>query len=156
MPTLKKIIPAMVIAGAVALAAPPLVLADGAHEEATTLSFVKQETRDLLVSLKSYTAEQKDEAMAAIRAGLDKMDQRIDTLQAKVDQQWDSMDAAARASAHDSLAALKRQRVATAEWYGYLKDSSAESWDDLKTGFVDAYEEPGEAWSSALEAFSAG
>jgi hypothetical protein len=50
------------------------------------------------------------------------------------------MDASARKDAKATMKTLRRQRDETAEWLGKLKKSSAETWDEVKGGFVKSYE----------------
>jgi hypothetical protein len=62
------------------------------------------------------------------------------TLDRKLDREWDQMDQAARKKARAAQAALHRERDEAAEWYGGLKHASAESWEEVKSGFVKSYE----------------
>jgi len=61
-------------------------------------------------------------------------------LDRKVDREWDQMDQAARKKAREAQSALRRERDEVAEWYGGLKHGSAESWEDVKSGFVSSYQ----------------
>ncbi len=121
----------------------------------TTAADVKQETADLLKALKSYTIEQRDEAVRKTAAALAKLDQRIDVLETRIDKNWDKMDQAARENARASLKELRRQRTIVAEWYGSLKSSSAGAWEHMKEGFSDAYKSLQEAWIKSQKEFSA-
>ena len=64
-------------------------------------------------------------------------------------EQWDEMDAAARARTRESLQALREQRTRVAEWYGSLKSGSANAWEHIRQGFSSAYEAMLEAWEKS-------
>src|SRR5437899_2256442 len=55
----------------------------------------------------------------------------------------------ARKKARATLNALRRERNEAAEWYGGLKHSSAESWEQVKAGFVKSYEALKESFARA-------
>ncbi|KEA62678.1 hypothetical protein ADIMK_3150 [Marinobacterium lacunae] len=80
------------------------------------------------------------------------MDQRIDALQAKIDQNFDDMSDAARQEAREDMKTLRKLRNKTAEWYGSMKTSSADAWDQMKKGFSNAYKDLAEAWEKSEKA----
>jgi len=119
----------------------------------TRIQEVKQETRDLIETLKDYGADQRDEAVKTTTEALAKLDRRIDTLETRIDDNWDQMDKAAREKARASLRALRKQRIQLAEWYGGWKESSASAWEHMKTGFSNAYQALDRAWEKAAMEF---
>ncbi|MBK1724235.1 hypothetical protein [Thiocystis violacea] len=114
---------------------------------------IEQDTQDLLESLKAYGADQRQEAVEATKAALDAADKRIDTLQTRLDDNWDSMSKAAREKAQASMKALRERRTQVAEWYGSMKTSSDSAWDEIKEGFAKAYQALAEAWDDSVKAF---
>src|SRR5512139_3089763 len=112
----------------------PLCYAETSSEK-TSIKEVSQEAQDLIKELKSYTAEQRDEAIQKTEAALDNLDKRIDALETRIDSNWDKMDKATREKARASLKALRKERTKAAEWYGSLKNSSADAWEHMKKGF---------------------
>jgi hypothetical protein len=130
---------ALTLIGAALLGMAPLSPA-ATQEDKTTAKEVRQEMSDTADSIKNYTIEQRDEAAKKAKAGLAALDARINALEARIDKDWDKMDKAARVKARSTLNALHQQRIAAAEWYGGLKNSTAEAWDDMKRGFSDAYQ----------------
>ena len=124
-----------------------------AAEHDTSFKEVKKESQELMQSLKSYSANQKDEAVQATKKALDKIDARIDRLEEDVRENWNEMDKATQEQTQESLRALHRQRNKVAEWYGSLKNSSAESWNHIKQGFSDAYQSVNDALEKSVEAF---
>jgi hypothetical protein len=106
----------------------------------TTAKEISSKAGETGRAIKDYTVEQRDEAVAQAKTGLDDLDRRIGRLETKLDNGWERMDRAARKSARATLDALRRERNETAEWYGGLEHSSAESWDEVKSGFARSYD----------------
>ena len=105
-----------------------------------TAKDVSKKADDAARAVGKYTIQQRDEAIKSARSALDDVDARMRALDRKVDREWDQMDQAARKKARAAQAALRKERDEVAEWYGGLKHSSAESWDDVKSGFVSSYQ----------------
>lgn len=125
----------------------------GTSDDTVTLEEVKEETRDLLQALNSYTVDQRDKAIRKTKAALDNLDKRIDALEILLSERWDEMDNAARDKAHASLKALRTKRNQAAEWYGSLKHSSAGAWKHMKEGLSEAYRDLNDAWERAEKEF---
>jgi len=113
----------------------------------------KTTAKDVSRTIKDYTVTQRDEAIKSAKAALDDLDTRIRSLERKLEREWDKMDQAARKKARATLDALRRERNEAAEWYGGLKHSSAESWEQVKTGFVKSYEVLRESFTKARKEF---
>jgi len=121
----------------------------------TSIKEVKQETQDLIGTLKAYSADQRDEAVRKTKAVLDNLDRRIDNLETRIDNNWDNMNKEARKKARSSLRALRKQRTKVAEWYGSMQSSSTDAWEHMKKGFSDAYQSLYDAWEKSVKEFSA-
>jgi hypothetical protein len=119
----------------------------------TSLEDVKKESKDLIQTLKGYSAAQRDEALARIKVTLDDLDQRINALEARIDTNWEKMDKEARENARTSLQELRKERTDVAEWYGSLKSTSAEAWEQTKKVFADAYKNLNDAWEKSEKEF---
>jgi len=113
----------------------------------------KTTAKDVSKTIKDYTVAQRDEATKSAKAALDDMDAGIRRLERKLEREWDQMDAAARKKARATLDALRRERNELAEWYGGLKYSSAEAWDEVKSGFAKSYDDLKGAFGKARKAF---
>jgi flagellar motility protein MotE (MotC chaperone) len=142
----------MVIA---ALGIAPLCYGETSSEKAS-IEEIKQETQELIQTLKAYTADQRDEAIKKTKTALENLDRRIDALEARIDNNWDNMNKAAREKARTSLKALRKQRTKVAEWYGSMKSSSAGAWKHMKQGFSDAYNALYQAWEKSEKEFKTG
>lgn len=119
----------------------------------TTMKEVKQEVQEAIQALKGYSLDQRDEAIKEMKIVLDKLDNRIDALETRIDNNWDKMNKAARRKARAALKSLRNQRTQLAEWYGGMKSSSADAWEDIKKGFSDAYTSFSDAWEKAEAEF---
>ena len=120
-----------------------------AAAEETTAADIRRETSELLQALKSYGAEQRDEAIEKSRAALESLDRRIEALESRMLEQWDEMDQAARDRTRASLQALREQRTRVAEWYGSLRTGSTNAWIQIRQGFSSAYQAMLEAWEKS-------
>ncbi len=121
----------------------------------TSVEDVKQETEDLVRALKGYTAAQRDEAMERTEQALEKLDSRINALENRMANNWDEMNTAAREKAQANMKALRKQRNEVAEWYGAFKNSSVSAWEQMKKGFLDAYQAIDDSWEKAKKEYTA-
>lgn len=126
-----------------------------AEDDQTSIEDVKKETSELMETLKAYTVDQRDEALRKSEAAMERLDKRIDMLEAQVDDSWDEMSQTVRDKSRASLKALREQRNEVAEWYGSMKTSSLGAWEEMKTGFSKAYSELAKAWQKAEAEFGA-
>lgn len=114
---------------------------------------IKEEVQEAAESIKQYSADQRDKAVKKAKDGLDDLDKKIDGLEEKIDRKWDQMDQTARRKSRETLKELREKRKKTAEWYGGLKHSSKEAWEETKKGFSDSYTRLQDAWKKAVKDF---
>ncbi len=135
------------------LAVSPLSFAAETSGGKTTAKDVSRKVDETGQAIKNYTVAQRDEAIKQAKSALDDLDARIRRLERKLDNEWDRMDQAARKKARATLNGLRRERNEAAEWMGGLKHSSAESWEQVKAGFVKSYEVLKESFAKARKQF---
>jgi hypothetical protein len=135
------------------LAASPMSFAAEPSGSKSTAKDITKKADETGQAIKNYTVAQRDEAIRNAKAALDDADRRINRMERKLDSEWERMDQAARKRARATLDALRRERNEAAEWYGGLKHSSAESWEQVKTGFVKSYEVLKESFAKARKGF---
>jgi hypothetical protein len=123
------------------------------NEQATDLETLRNDWAEALESLKDYSAAQRDQALEKAGAQLDAMDEQIERMQVGLARQWNDLSIEARERREASLRSLRRQRNELAEWYGGMKHSSRNAWDDVKQGFVEAYQSLGDSFDQAVEEF---
>ena len=119
----------------------------------TSFDDVVEETKEAVSTLRAYSVDQRDEAIQEAKATLDRLDQRLDSLESKIDREWSEMTGEARQSSRETIQALRKQRLQLSEWYGSMRTSSDAAWEELKTGFVGAYQELENAWQEAANEF---
>jgi len=106
----------------------------------TTMKDVKQEMKEAASAIKNYSATQRDEALKAAKLTLDKLDAEIERMENALDKKSEKMNHQARKKARSTLQTLRKQRNEVAEWYGSMKHSTEEAWQDIKTGFLKSYQ----------------
>jgi hypothetical protein len=114
---------------------------------------VKDEWSEAMESIKGYSVNQRAVAVKKAGVALEELDKRIDVLEQRTADEWDSLSAEAREARLVALRKLTKQRKESAEWYGGMKHSSSKAWVEVREGFVDAYDVLQNAWDDALEEF---
>jgi len=122
------------------LVASPLSLGADTPATKTTAKDVSRKAEDAAHAVGKYTIQQRDDALKAAKSALDDADARLQALDRKLEHEWGQMDQAARKKARAAQDGLRKERTEVAEWYGKLERSSAESWDEVKSGFVKSYD----------------
>ena len=142
-----------VLAPVALVAVPLLPLAADPPASKTTAKDVSKKVGDAGKAIKDYTVAQRDDAIKSAKAALDDADRRINRLERRLESDWERMDQAAREKARATLRALRKERNELAEWYGGLKHSSAEAWDQVKAGFAKSYQTLRESFVKAGKEF---
>ncbi len=122
--------------------------------DTVTAQEVEKETKELINALQQYSIEQRDQAVKEIDQALKRLDGQIDELEERVENNWDTMSQAARQKAIENRKALRQQRIELAERYGSFKNSSINSWKEMKKGFSDAYQEMSDSWEQAIKEYN--
>jgi hypothetical protein len=130
----------------------PLAIAAEPENPKLTAKDVSKRADETARAVGKYTIQQRDEALKSAKAALDDLDARLRSLDRKLDREWDQMDQAGRSKARAAQRALRQERDEVAEWYGGLKHSSADSWDEVKAGFVSSYEKLKASFAKARKA----
>jgi BMFP domain-containing protein YqiC len=114
---------------------------------------VKEKVAEAAEAIKNYSFDQRDEAIMKTEAALADLDARIARIESRLNKKWDQMDQSARKKAINALTALRKQRNEVAEWYGGLKHSSRNAWEDVKKGFLKSYQQLRDAFDRAHSQF---
>lgn len=115
---------------------------------------VKKEWSETAESLKKYSSDQRDEAISQTQLTLTAMDRSIEQLQAYAENQWHSMSESMRKRSEKTLRDLRQKRNELAEWYGGMKYSSDNAWEEVKQGFINAFSTLNNSFSRARAEFS--
>lgn len=129
---------------------PPEEHRAGSKEQAPNRE-VKQEVNEAVESIRSYSYERRQEAMAVARRSMDELDAQFDKLQAQSSAQWTAMSEATRTRSQRTAEALRRQRNALSEWYGGMRQSSSAAWEEVKAGFIASYHDLSTAMRKARD-----
>jgi hypothetical protein len=147
----KKVHMAFITALFVAMAS--ILFAAQPSSDKTTAKGVKEKAEEAAEAIKNYSVEQRDEALVKAKTVLDDLDARIDTMETRLNEKWDQMDASARKKATEALTEIRKQRNEAAEWYGGLKHSSKHAWEDVKKGFLKSYHDLREGFDKVQSKF---
>lgn len=115
---------------------------------------MKKEWSEAVETLKKYSASQRDEALSQAQQTLAAMDRRIEQLQTGAENQWQSLSKTMREHHEDTLRNLRRDRNELAEWFGGMKYSSDNAWEEVKQGFINAYGTLSDSFNRARSEFS--
>ncbi|CAI2717482.1 hypothetical protein [Nitrospina watsonii] len=136
------------------LAMPAMSVLAATEQDKTTTEDIGKKFDALTESIKNYSAQEKEEAVADVEKNLDYLDQRIDALQHKADRNMKTMSESAKKEMNEKLKTLKRERDEVQRWLGEMKHNSKDAWEDITDGFSDATSRLGKAFGQASDAFS--
>jgi Spy/CpxP family protein refolding chaperone len=96
-----------------------------------------------------YTYEKKNEAMAHGKKLMSDFDVKMKELEAQI-----SRDASAtKADAQRQMRELKAKRAETGKQFDELGHASAQSWDNMKKSFANAYRDMQQSYDKAAASF---
>ena len=116
----------------------------------TTSEDLAKETKEAFEAFKAYMIDKKNDALAHGKVLLDKTDSEIDKLQAEADE----ASGDAKVAYEEEIENLKAKRAVAAKKLDELGDASADSWDDAKAGFTEAYKALYDAYKEAVANFN--
>ncbi len=155
LPAFRHLLATSLLALAPAIATMPAHATDAKASADPDLQQVRKQNAQALEAMKNYSAAQRDEALAKGKQLLDTMDDRIDQLEQRSQTEWAELSQQARQQRRESMRALRQQRDDLAQWYGGVRHSSADAWDEVKQGFVDAYGTLSRSFGDAVTQFGA-
>nr|WP_320009648.1 hypothetical protein [uncultured Desulfobulbus sp.] len=136
-------LPSVAFAVVIPLALAWLVLVSPALAQ-TENSNVGKEVNEAVEAIGQYSIEQKDAALADAHKLMNKLDKRIEVLEAKIKE-------GAQEKYSSSLETLKQKRKELSKQYASLKASSGDVWDEMKQGFSNAYDALTRSWDNIEE-----
>ncbi len=142
--------------GLVLLGPVPFSLAGSDSQATTSAEEVEEEVEEAMRAIRSFSAEQKDDAVARAQQAMKKLDAHIDRMEERTREEWSDLDRAARQKSRAALQRLKEQRNELAEWYGGMKHGSMKAWERVKEGFLKSYGELEQAFQEARKELTSG
>ncbi len=115
---------------------------------------MKKEVSEAASAIGDYTIEQKDAAVSKAKEMMAALDQKTDSLERKLEANWENMQQASRGKYQKSLKELREKRNQLSEWYGGMKQSSKEAWTEVKKGFASTYDGVVKAYEDTEEEIS--
>jgi len=110
---------------------------------------VKREARELAETLQSFSADQKDQAVAEAQKAIAELNEEVARLRDRISERWGEMDESARASAEENLEQLEDEQAQLADRFEALREASGDAWARMSQGFSEAYDELRDAWREA-------
>lgn len=99
--------------------------------------------------LEDFSSEQREQLIADVEDVLGAIEVRIATLESRLRDNRDSADRLERVQAKTAVAALRRERSRVMEWHQRMQDSTGFTWESMKDGFNETFDELYEAWENA-------
>lgn len=119
---------------------------DDSEEKVESL---RQDVQSLNEELADFTAERRERLMTDIEDVLEDIDARIEALDSRLREEWNEADKLTRTQAQSALANLRRERARVSEWHERMQDSADFTWESMKDGFNDAFDNLAEAWEKS-------
>jgi chromosome segregation ATPase len=140
-------------AGALAVGIAAFALSSAAQDTGalTTTDDVRSEISQAMEAIAAYSEQERDQALAGARAAMTGLDAEIERREEAVRENWAEMSDATRDTARARLRDLREARNRLSERYGALETGASGAWDELKSGFSNAWGAFSEAWSAADE-----
>jgi gas vesicle protein len=116
----------------------------------TASNQLAKETKEAMEAFKAYVVEKKNDAVAHGKDLLKKTDGEIDKLQDKADE----ASGDAKIAYQKEIENLKDKQKLAAKKLDEFGEASADSWDDAKDGFTEAYKALYDAYKEAVANFN--
>ena len=122
-------------------------------QEAASIEDVKQSFDSFAKVLESYSYEQRDQAIAAVREEKQLIQARAKSLEKSLGQQTASLSEEVTEKRRETLQALKQRQNELQAWSQRLENSSQGAWQSMKSGLSKAYSVLAESVEDAEQAF---
>ena len=116
-----------------------------------TAEDIRAEFDEAFETIRSYSEEQRDEAVAAMRETLSEIDTEIAAIEQRARENWAEMSEATREQTSETLDALRARRNELSEAFGKMQAGSASAWDEVQTGVANAWSEVKGAWNAVFD-----
>jgi len=113
----------------------------------TTTKDVSKKTGEAWDTVRSYTVEKKNDAVAYGRKLVRQTDQEIGALEKRAAKASDEAKAQFQSDAKE----LKAKRAEAAKKLDQMGKSSSAAWDEARNGFADAYKDLQDAYDKAAK-----
>lgn len=112
----------------------------------TSAEAVRAEISEAMDAIAAYSEQQGEQAVAEARAALDRLDTEIEGREQALREGWAEMSEEARETARAQLKQLRDARNRLGERFGGLQAGTTSAWDELKSGFAEAWDALSQIW----------
>lgn len=112
------------------------------------------EVKSAAASIKDYSIEQKDAAVAKAQELIENMDDEMHVWEGRFKEKWADLKDSSKEKYNVSKEEIKKQREDVSEWLDKLENSTAEAWEDMKHGFVNTYNSFADSWKKTAKEVS--
>src|SRR6056297_956769 len=134
----------------------PLAAQEASQEtqetERVTAEDIQAEFDEAFETIRAYSKNQRDEAVAAMRETLSKIDAEIAQLEQQARENWAEMSDATQEQTRETLEALRDRRNELSEAFGAMQEGGSSAWDELQDGVANAWSEVKGAWNAVFDA----
>lgn len=109
---------------------------------------VRDEISEAMDAIAAYSEQQGEQAVTEARAALDRLDTEIEAREQALREGWAEMSEEARETARAQLKEFRDARNRLGERFGALQAGTTSAWDELKSGFAEAWDALSQIWSS--------
>lgn len=145
-----RILAGTVLALALVLAL-PLAAQEAQDPGPLSAEEIQSDFDEAFETIRAYSEDQRDEAVAAMRETLSEIDTEIDRLQQQARENWADMSDATQEQTRETLNALSDRRNELSEAFGAMQEGSRSAWDEVQTGVANAWSEVRKAWNAVFE-----
>ncbi|MGI3211482.1 hypothetical protein ACROSR_10240 [Roseovarius tibetensis] len=151
--TFMRVLSAGMLALALGLAIPALAQEDQdqAAQDSLDVEEVQSEIDEAFETISEYSADQRDEALVAVRESLNDIDTEIARLEQRARENWADMSEATQTRTRNALDDLRERRNELSEAFGALGQGADSAWDELQDGLADAWSGVKGAWTAVFD-----
>jgi len=102
---------------------------------------VREDVKETIDAIKSYSMEKKDEAVKKSKEALDDFNARMDKLEQQIKEKKSEWSEKFAKEKEEELVELKKARTEMTERYEILKKASKMAWEAAKEAFINSYRE---------------
>jgi hypothetical protein len=126
---------------------------DDPPEERIRLDDLEETMAQLSAELQAYSAEERQQALDAVRTELREVDARIDSLALQAQVRSQQLADQIERQRGDVLTEIRYKREQVSEWADRMSRGSDDAWHEIQTGFGEALLALGKAMEDAERGF---
>ncbi|HMB12393.1 MAG TPA: hypothetical protein VKN37_00170 [Roseovarius sp.] len=121
------------------------------ESDRVTAEDIQAEFDEAFETIRAYSEDQRNEAVAAMRETLAQIDAEIAKLEQRARENWAEMSDATQEQTRETLEALRDRRNELSEAFGAMQEGGSSAWDELQDGVANAWSEVKGAWNAVFD-----